>query len=97
MLDKYQEEFREALALSSLMDLEIGDGWFTWNNRRGKDHLVASRLDRFLVTENMVRGAGEIGENVIPVAGSDHWPVCLSWEGVADQLPKPFHFEQLWL
>ena len=45
----------------------------------------------------MVRGVGEIKENVILTAGSDHWPVCLSWEGVADQLLKPFHFEKFWL
>ena len=72
------------------MDLETGDGWFTWNNRRGGEYLVASKLDRFLVTESIIRGAREIRANVIPVVGSDHWPVCLSLEGVADRLPKPF-------
>ena len=56
VLDKYQAEFREILAQSSLIDLETGDGWFTWNNRRGGDHLVASRLDRFLVSEDIMRG-----------------------------------------
>ena len=70
--DKYQEEFREILSQSSLVDLEIGDGWFTWNNRRGGDHLVASRLDRFLVSENITRGSGEIWTNVLPTAGSYH-------------------------
>ena len=35
VLDKYQEEFRERLSQSSLVDVETGDGWFTWNNRRG--------------------------------------------------------------
>ena len=97
MLDKCREDFRETLLNSSLVDLETGDGWFTWNNRRGGWHLVASRLDRFLVTESIVSQVGEIRENVIPAAGSDHWPVCLSWEGVADQLLKPFRFEQFWL
>ena len=72
MLDKYQEEFRETLANCTLVDMEMGDGWFTWNNRRGGDHLVASILDRFLVAKSIVRGAGEIRENVIPTAGSDH-------------------------
>ena len=46
----------------------MGDGWFTWKNRRGGNHLVASILDHFLVIENMVRGVGEIKENVIPAA-----------------------------
>ena len=58
MLDKYQEDFRETLVNSSLVDLETGDGWFTWNNRRGGECLVASRLDHFLVTKSMIRGVG---------------------------------------
>ena len=94
MLDKYQEEFREVLAQSTLVDMETMDNWFTWNNRRGGDHLVASRLDKFLVSENMVKGPGEIRENVLPTASSDHWPVCLSWDGVAARLPNPFRFKQ---
>ena len=49
-LDKYQEDFGETLANSTLVDLEMGDGWFTWNNRRGNNNLVASQLDRLLVT-----------------------------------------------
>ena len=97
MLDKYQEDFRETLVNSSLMDLETGDGWFTWNNQRGGEYLVASRLDRFLVTESIIRGVGEIRANMVPIAGSDHWLVFLRWEGAADWLLKPFRFEKFWL
>ena len=96
-MDKYQEEFREILTHSSLVDMGTGDGWFIWNNKRGGDHLVASRLDRFLVTDNIDRGLGDIWENVIHDAGSDQWPVCLNWEVRNSFLPKPFHFEQFWL
>ena len=35
MMDKCWEDFRETLVNSSLVDLETGDRWFTWNNRRG--------------------------------------------------------------
>ena len=58
VLDKYQEEFREILAQGPPMDLETGDGWFTWNKRRVGDHLVASRMDIFSVSENVMRGSG---------------------------------------
>ena len=78
VLDKYQEEFRDILAQSSLVDLETGDGWFTWNNRRGGNHPVASRIDRFLVSEDITRGSGEIWTNVLPAAGLDHWPISLN-------------------
>ena len=63
-----------------MVDMEIGNGWFTWNNKRGGDHLVASRLDRFLVSEHIVHGTGEIRTDVLPMAGSDHWLVCLNWD-----------------
>ena len=35
VLEKFQEEFREFLSHSPLVDVETGDGWFTWNNKRG--------------------------------------------------------------
>ena len=49
-LDKYQEAFCEFLAESPLVDMETGNGWYTWNNKRGGEHLVASPLDKFLVS-----------------------------------------------
>ena len=97
VLDKYQDEFKELLAHSSLVDLETGDGWFTWNNRRGGEHLVASWLDRFLVLENISSGSGEIYINVLPVAGSNHWPICLNWDVMNTLLSNTFHFERFWL
>ena len=48
IMDKYQEDFRELLAHSPLSDLETKYGWFTWNNTRGGENLVASCIDRFL-------------------------------------------------
>ena len=78
VLDKYQEEFMEILSQSSLVDLETEDGWFTWHNKRGGGHLVASILDIFLVSEDIMRVSGEIWKNVLLVAGSDHWPICLN-------------------
>ena len=57
-LDKYQKAFSEFLAQSSLVDVETGSGWFTWNNKRGEEYLVASRLDRFLVSENVMHSTG---------------------------------------
>lgn len=34
-LDKFQEAFGEILTRSALLDVETGNGWFTWNNKRG--------------------------------------------------------------
>jgi len=35
------------------VDLEIANGTFTWNNKRGGASQVASRLDRFIISENL--------------------------------------------
>ena len=77
-LEKYQEAFNEFLAQSSLVDVETGCGWFTWNNKWGGENLVASRLDCFLVLENIMHNTGEVVADVLPMAGSNHWPICLS-------------------
>ena len=77
--------------------MEIGNGWYTCNNKRGGDHLVASHLDIFLVSENIVHGTGEIMADVLPTACSDHWPISLSWDWTCSTLRKPFRFEQFWM
>ena len=71
-LDKYQEDFGVFQTQISFMDMETENGWYTWNNKHGGEHLVASRLDRFLVLENIVHGMGEIMADVLPATGSDH-------------------------
>ena len=78
IMDKYQEDFRELLAHSPLSDLETKYGWFTWNNRRGGDNLVASCIDRFLLLENVIQGTREIREIFLPAVSSDHWPISLN-------------------
>ena len=78
ILGKYQEAFCEFLAQSPLVDLGTGTGWFTWNNKKGGEHLLASRLDQFLVSENIIHSTGEIVDDVLPIAGSDHWPISLT-------------------
>ena len=65
-LDKYQETFHDFQAQSSFVDLETGNHWYTWNNKQGGEHLMASLLDRFLVLENIVHGMGEIMADILP-------------------------------
>ena len=96
-MDKFQEAFGIFQAQSLFMDMETGNGWYTWNNKRGGEHLVASRLDRFLVSESILHDTGEIMTKVLPVAGSDHWPICLHWDWTCSTLRKPFRFEQFWI
>ena len=52
-MDKCQEEFREMLAQSPLVDLETRDGWFTRNNKWGGEKLISSCIDIFLVSKTI--------------------------------------------
>ena len=54
-MDRYQEAFGAFQDDSSFVDLETSNGWYTWNNKRGGEHLVASRLNRFLVSELLLQ------------------------------------------
>ena len=58
---------------------------------------MASLLDQFLVSENIIHSIGEIVADVLPAVGFDHWPVCLTWDWSSSSMGKSFHFEQLWL
>ena len=80
-----------------MVDVETRRGWFTWNNKRGGEHLVASRLDHFLVSENIMHSTGELVDDVLLAAGSDHWPIRLSWDWSCSPMDKPFRFENFWM
>ena len=54
------------------MLLEMRYGCYTWEKKRGGDYLVTSRINIFLVMENIARGTGEISASVLSAAGSDH-------------------------
>ena len=96
-LDKFQEAFSEFLARGPLVDVETGSGWFTWNNKRGGEYLVASHLDHFLVSENIMHSTGEILANVLPATGLYHWPISLYWDWSSSPRGKPFCFESFWM
>ena len=57
-MDKFQEAFGIFQAQSSFVDMETGNGWYTWNNKHGGEHLVASRLERFLASEPLLHDMG---------------------------------------
>ena len=81
-LEEECETFRETIEHLNLMDIILGGGWFTWNNKRTGDRNLASRLDRFLVLESIIELGSEIHSATLPSMGSDHWPIELMWSGL---------------
>eukprot|EP00253_Pinus_taeda_P033177 PITA_33177 len=64
-------------------------------NRAGK-HQIASKLDRFLISDNSVHLGGDFLAVILPHSGSDHWPVALQWKCPGNNIRRPFHFEEFW-
>lgn len=79
-----------------LMDVPTSNGIFTWKNKRVGEQQIASRLDRFLISDNATHVGGEFTASIIPFSGSDHWPIELQWNRPGHHLRRPFRFEEFW-
>lgn len=65
-----------------LVGIETNNGLFKWNNKRGGESHVASKLDRFIISEDLMLIDKEIIANVLPFGGSDHWPIKTDIQGI---------------
>jgi len=96
-LNKDAEAFTSFIDNDKLLDILPKSGNFTWNNRRGGDRMIASRLDRFLISENIIMEGIAVESDILLSRGSDHWPVSLIVEVQGTPRNKPFRFEKFWL
>eukprot|EP00253_Pinus_taeda_P008550 PITA_08550 len=96
-LNKDSEAFTSFIDNVKLVDILPKSGNFTWNNRRGGERLIASRLDRFLISENIILDGITVESDILPTGGSDHWPISLTVAVQSTPRYKPFRFEKLWL
>eukprot|EP00253_Pinus_taeda_P030821 PITA_30821 len=81
----------------NLVDTNRNTGLFTWNNKRGGESHVASKLDRFIISEDLMLIDKEVTTRFLPFGGLDHWPVQLEIKGIGTPRNKPFRFENIWL
>jgi hypothetical protein len=79
------------------VDIRTSNGQFTWNNKINLHHQVATRLDRFLVSESIILQGLALEGNILPWGGSDHWPVRLEENFQATPKNRPFRFEKFWI
>eukprot|EP00253_Pinus_taeda_P016062 PITA_16062 len=96
-LNKDSEAFVEFIMSARLIDVQPRSGAFTWNNMRGGERQIASRLDRFLVSENLSLEGLTVYCDILPYGGSDHWPISLTATILGTPRNKPFRFENFWL
>lgn len=95
-LSGISQAFNMVIEDQHLMDIQTPNGFHTWQNKRAGQRHIVSRLDRFLFSELIMSGEGDIGAYVMPVAGSDHWPICLEWTRLGGFIKRLFRFEKFW-
>lgn len=71
-LSNINASFNKLIEELHRVNVRTTNGLFTWQNKRSRARHIASRLDRFLVSESALVGEGEIGATVLPAASSDH-------------------------
>lgn len=71
------EAFQDFLMNMGLVDTETTNGTFTWNNKRGGVSQVESKLDRFIISEDLILRRIAISVSILPFGGLDHQPVQL--------------------
>jgi len=64
--------FQNFITNMKLVDMETSNGIFTWNNKRGGPTQVASKLDRFMVSEELLLRGSNITTLILPFGGSNH-------------------------
>jgi len=76
-MEQENEHFKEFIQNNALINFQYCNGTHTWSNRRTERHQITSKLDRFLLFDNVVHLGGDIAAEILPYAGSDHWPISL--------------------
>eukprot|EP00253_Pinus_taeda_P036581 PITA_36581 len=95
--DRFMDSFNEMIEELRFVDIQSINGIYTWNNRRGGKNQIASRLDRFLVSEAIMKMDVFVEAKIIPSLGSDHLPIRLEIDIKRIQGKRPFRFEAFWL
>eukprot|EP00253_Pinus_taeda_P002181 PITA_02181 len=66
--------FQNFIMNMKLVDTKRIDGTFTWNNKRGGAHQVASKLDRFMISKDLFLSGPTMTASILLFGGSYHWP-----------------------
>ncbi|RVX04892.1 hypothetical protein CK203_019123 [Vitis vinifera] len=86
--------FSEVIGELGLRDFPLAEGPFTWIG--GLNSQAASRLDRFLISDQWEDHFLVITQSALPRLVSDHSPIVLEAGGFSSS-KSPFRFENMWL
>lgn len=96
-LDRDSIAFQNFINNMRLVDIETSNGIFTWNNKRGGESQVTSKLDRFIISEDLILTGLELSVIILPFGGSDHWHVQIEASFIGTPRNRHFRVENIWL
>lgn len=85
--------FGDWIAEQRLVEIQTTNGIYAWNNRRGGRHKFASRLDQFLMSEQIINWDIFFEAVILPGMGLENWPINAELDIREIPKRKPFRFE----
>ena len=89
--------FQNFLYDMRLVDTKTKNGTFTQNNKRGGTSQVASKLDMFIISEDLILTGLDLSALILPFGGLDPQPVQIEAYFIGTLRNKPLRFENIWL
>ena len=96
-MDALASYFNSFFYQKKLIDLQPIQIEPTWRNNRGGDNAISKRLDRLLLSEEMIQDALVFKSAVETRELSEHRPITLSITSPEEKPLVPFRFNTNWL
>ena len=96
LLSQSSKEFKIWCEQQDLIDIPTNNGICTWNNRRKDFAYIAEKLDRFFIKGDLNKNNLNISSLILPIAGSDHFPVSLDLVEPHKPVRNSFECEKMW-
>eukprot|EP00253_Pinus_taeda_P014847 PITA_14847 len=95
--DPLSDFFTNTLLSHNLIDVNLIKVKPTWRNRGIGEGRVAKRLDRFLISEDLISNIPMFRQWVGEGGNSDHFPILLEFQKPPPKPASPFKFNAAWL
>jgi len=95
--DLFRENMEDLISDWDLLDIKPKNGKYIWTNIRIGPSYIAARLDRFLISSELLLDNSEISSSIIPSGFLGHKSISLTFFHEKVNGPIPFRFNPLWL
>lgn len=94
---RHMIRFQNFLNQGELCSLNATGVPYTWTNNHKDATLMFERLDRAVANPQWFNMFPNCSLENLPIVGSDHGPICLSFNSKSNHGPNNFKFEAMWL